>query len=325
MTKHVRRLALPLALASLLAMVPAGAASAAPGVEWNGHTSERMDFRFRTVRRDGVLTVVAFRFIFDIVCTETGELFTAVLGASGFAIPVIDGDFRYDDVFLTESLHLSGHLDTTVATGAISWAVPALTPEEELQVCGSGPLEWKANREAPAATTADAPDLSIAITGGGRTMRIESAGVTRVTTTAPPTLSFFGKTRQDFPIGFDIVGRPGERYVQTLIFGDEILCPEMPDGLSLAGFWFAHGHLADLDHGVWGIDAVFLTAAFHVYGTIATDPARGTLRDVMPAFTEDEELQLCSSGDVAWKASRVSAASDDEGTTSVTRLTRTIG
>ena len=64
--------------------------------------------------------------------------------------------------------------------------------------------------------------------------------------------------------------------------------------------WFAR---LDDKHR-FAIDDVSLMEALHVHGRLGAKAATGTLEFNVPAFTNSEDLQLCSSGERLWTASK---------------------
>jgi hypothetical protein len=76
-------------------------------------------------------------------------------------VPITDRAFSFDEVSQIDALHLAGELGSLHGQGTLTLAFPALTPDEQAQVCTTGDLTWEVDyvrtitphRIAPGATT----------------------------------------------------------------------------------------------------------------------------------------------------------------------------
>ena len=64
----------------------------------------------------------------------------------GFArtqVPITDGAFSYDDVNSYQAVHVAGEIGFMDGEGTVSFTLPALTADEQAQVCTTGDLTWE--------------------------------------------------------------------------------------------------------------------------------------------------------------------------------------
>ena len=150
-------------LVTVLVVATAIPAHAAPRVRvFRGTTSQGETIRLFTAKTD------AGRFLqgFDVGVTLTCDDQTTTSGSFGYGfggrtVPIVDGAFSFDDVFLFQAVHLTGQFGGGHAAGTLSSVFPALTPDEQAQVCTTGDLTWEAEyvrtithrQIAPGATT----------------------------------------------------------------------------------------------------------------------------------------------------------------------------
>jgi hypothetical protein len=117
--------------------------------------------------------------------------------------------------------------------------------------------------------------------------------VYRGTTSAGTTIAFLIRVADD-----------GRMSMKKLRFGSELLCE---DATSIHGMsWWQFGGVGErLDGRRLTFDDVSPVQALHVAGVFRARTADGTFRDSMATLTEDEQAQLCTSGDLTWTAERV--------------------
>jgi hypothetical protein len=97
--------------------------------------------------------------------TTTCDDQTTIRGGFGYGfardtVPIVDGAFAFDDVFVFQATHLAGQFGGGHATGTLSFVFPGLTADEQAQLCTTGDLTWEAdfvrtitsNRVAPRTT-----------------------------------------------------------------------------------------------------------------------------------------------------------------------------
>jgi hypothetical protein len=58
------------------------------------------------------------------------------------SLPITDGAFTFDDVWSFQATHLAGEIGKLQGSGTLTVSVPALTPDEQAQVCSTGDLTW---------------------------------------------------------------------------------------------------------------------------------------------------------------------------------------
>ena len=150
-------------LVSVLVVATAIPAHAAARLRvFRGTTSQGETIKLLTATTD------AGRFLrgFDVGVTLTCDDQTTMdvgfgYGFGGRTVPIVEGAFSFDDVFVFQATHLAGQFGGGHAAGTLSILFPALTVDEQAQVCTTGDLTWEAEyvrtithrRIAPGATT----------------------------------------------------------------------------------------------------------------------------------------------------------------------------
>jgi hypothetical protein len=114
---------------------------------------------------------------------------------------------------------------------------------------------------------------------------------------------YHGKTSQGMPAGFRLV--QGSRGLGLRSFGfDFALRCEDGSRLSYIVGW-SFGRAYPLDGRSLSFDDASYDSAIHVTGRFGPGLASGTVRFTVAALTEDEEAQICTTGDLTWAARRV--------------------
>jgi hypothetical protein len=282
--------------ASGLNVAAPSASAASPGVLWAGNTRDGGRVYLRTVRRDGVRHVVYFQADVSLTCDGTDEVlemaFATVPGA-----PVVDGSFLHDQVLFNTASHLAGGLGTDQGRGTFSVAMAGFTPEERTQRCDMPTTEWKVHRRPAPSAIGDPSGMRVEVRDGA--VAVSSEGSSAGMAAGEPIRPWFGETRQRFPIFIETIGRPGARRIGTYEIGAFAPCPTSPYAVAL--FILGYADLP-LDHGSWRIDEVSLFVATHWVGRLANSAGHGTLQMSLPAFAADGSIEVCTSGEVPWRA-----------------------
>jgi hypothetical protein len=109
---------------------------------YKGETSQGHGIRFRVVRTDDGRFVREMGFGATLTCEDaTTQEWGFGYGFSN-TVPITDGAFTFDDVFVFQATHLAGEIGKLRGSGTLSVSVPSLTPDEQAQVCTTGDLTW---------------------------------------------------------------------------------------------------------------------------------------------------------------------------------------
>lgn len=150
-------------LVIVLVITAAGPAHAATRLRvYRGPTSQDQTIAFRVVKNDHGRFITELRMRFTLTCEDaTTQGWGMGFGFGGHGIPITEKAFVFDSVDPFQAVHLSGQLGWLHGEGTLSVAIPALTTDEQSQLCTTGDLTWQADyvgtitrsRTAPAATT----------------------------------------------------------------------------------------------------------------------------------------------------------------------------
>lgn len=171
-------LALLVALTSIVAL-GATTATAAPTTirNFEGTTSQELPLSFTVEATGGNAVITQMSFNTLLTC-EDGQQISAGHGFFGFNVPIEDGRFQFDFVSVFFALHWRGRISPSAARGTLTDLYPALTAEEQAQLCPTGELTWTA--EPVGGGVGAQPRVDVRIT----TTRDEAGHVTtRVTRT----------------------------------------------------------------------------------------------------------------------------------------------
>jgi hypothetical protein len=114
-----------------------------------------------------------------------------------------------------------------------------------------------------------------------------------------------GKTSAGTRIAFLIrVADDGRMSMKGLRYKADLLCEDATT-MEFFSLWEWGGIGERLDGRRLAFDSVYPWEALHVAGVFRAQTAEGTFRDSMPTLTEDEQAQLCTTGDLTWTAERV--------------------
>ena len=98
-------------------------------------------------------------------------------------------------------------------------------------------------------------------------------------------------------------GSTGTVRLQSLSFEAHLTCEDATTMDWGFGIHFGRGP-AVVDHAV-ELDLVYPDVALHVHGTFGPHRASGDFRFSVPSLTEDEQAQLCTTGDLTWTMRRI--------------------
>ena len=133
-------------LVGLLVLVSAAPADAAPRLRlYRGETSQGKRIKFVVAKTDAGRSVVELDIGVTLTCEDETTLdsgFGWGFGSPRFAPPIAEGSFSYDDVSVYFAAHFSGRLGALSGAGTASIAEPALTADEQAQLCTTGDLTW---------------------------------------------------------------------------------------------------------------------------------------------------------------------------------------
>ncbi len=133
-------------LVGFLVLTAAVPAHAAPRIRiYRGETSQGQAIAFRVVKTDAGRSVVVMFLTAAVTCEDatTQEWgFGWDFGNTG-SVPITDGAFSYDQVDQFMAAHFDGRLGPLRGEGTVSMAVPAMTADEQAQLCTTGDLTWE--------------------------------------------------------------------------------------------------------------------------------------------------------------------------------------
>jgi hypothetical protein len=101
-------------------------------------------------------------------------------------------------------------------------------------------------------------------------------------------------------------GHAGALRVRSISFEAHLTCEDAMTTDWIVGIGFGRGP-AVVDHAV-EVDVVDPDTALHIHGTFGPHRASGDFRFSVPALTEDEQAQLCTTGDLTWTMRRIADA-----------------
>jgi hypothetical protein len=116
---------------------------------------------------------------------------------------------------------------------------------------------------------------------------------------APRLRQYKGQTSQAHIISFFVARTDAGRLIKEMWFNIDYTCEDQTTQLS--GWGFGLGKTVPITDGAFSIDEVDQTLALHVAGDLGRLTGQGTLTLSFPAFTPDEQIQLCTTGDLTWE------------------------
>jgi hypothetical protein len=127
----------------LVLAVAAPAHSATRLRVYRGETSDGHRIAFRVARTDAGRFIREMQWGVTFTCEdETTQEWVIGWGLSN-SLPITDGAFSFDEVDSFMATHLAGHLGPLHGSGTLAMAVPALTADEQAQLCTTGDLTWE--------------------------------------------------------------------------------------------------------------------------------------------------------------------------------------
>jgi hypothetical protein len=132
-------------LVGALILAAAVPAHAAPTVRvYRGETSQGHRITFQVAKTDAGRSVREIRLGVTFACDDgTTQEWGIGWGLGGKHVPIADGAFSFDDVSPFMAAHFEGRLGPLRGNGTLSIAIPALTAEEQAQLCTTGDLTWE--------------------------------------------------------------------------------------------------------------------------------------------------------------------------------------
>jgi hypothetical protein len=110
--------------------------------QYKGQTSQAHNISFFVARTDAGRFIKEIEFNVDLTCDDQTTQRVGV--GYGLQVPITDGGaFSIDEVDQGAALHVAGDLGRLEGQGTLSWAFPAFTPDEQVQLCTTGDLTWE--------------------------------------------------------------------------------------------------------------------------------------------------------------------------------------
>jgi hypothetical protein len=125
----------------LSSSVPAHAASRLR--QYKGQTSQAHNIAFVVARTDAGRFVREMWFNLDFTCEDQTTQRVGWGFGLGAQLPITDGTFSFDEVDQGMALHVAGDLGSLHGQGTLRLTFPALTADEQAQLCTTGDLTWE--------------------------------------------------------------------------------------------------------------------------------------------------------------------------------------
>ena len=116
---------------------------------------------------------------------------------------------------------------------------------------------------------------------------------------APRLRLYRGETSQGERIRFVVARTDAGRYVSEMDSGVSLTCEDQTTDEFGFGIGFGRRSVPITD-GAFSFDESFVNIAFHLAGKLGIIHGKGTLSVVEAGLTEEEQAQLCTSGDLTW-------------------------
>jgi hypothetical protein len=104
-------------------------------------------------------------------------------------------------------------------------------------------------------------------------------------------------------------GGAGLLRLRSLDFRAALTCDDGSTMTFSVGYGFGGGPI--VHDGAFSFDDFDFQEALHIHGTIGPRRGSGDFRFSIAALTEDEQAQLCTTGDLTWSVLRVNASSSE--------------
>ena len=311
MRRTIATVVLGFVASALFAIPPASAAAPTWPATFRGLSDPQLlPIQLDVVqRRDGTLALRDLFVEIELAC-PTGERIGFGTGFGYYPALPLDGNrLAIDEIFGNQAFHVHARVGPNRVRGTVSMAIAAFTRDEELQRCDA-PVERFVAERVPETTTAAAirsPDVDTMFTV--RTDRVSArsrvALTSRSTTASGTDTSYRGRTDQHLPMRFHLRGTNDQGSIDRAEFAVRQRCDDGTSGgtWGIGIIWIGGG--LSVIKGSFALDDIEFDAALHWSGHVGDARARGHLRFDVPAFTQDEQLQVCGSGRVGWRAHAV--------------------
>ncbi len=130
---------------------------------------------------------------------------------------------------------------------------------------------------------------------------------TLILTTAAPASSatrlrvYKGETSQGEAIRFKVARTAtGQRFISEMDYGVTFTCEDQTTQSWGIGWGLARDS-APITDRVFSFDESFSDMATHIAGRLGPLAGEGTMTVTIAALTEDEQAQLCTTGDLTWE------------------------
>ena len=107
-----------------------------------------------------------------------------------------------------------------------------------------------------------------------------------------------GETSDGHHISFSVARTETGRFIRQMSYGATITCEDQTS--SEVGFAWGLGNSLPITDRAFSFDVVYPTDATHIAGEIGKLRGSGTMRITYPALTDDEHVQICTTGDLTW-------------------------
>jgi hypothetical protein len=112
--------------------------------QYKGQTSQAHNISFFVAKTDTGRFIKGIQFNVDLTCDDqTTQRVGVGYGFAGGQVQITDGAFSIDEVSQSDALHVAGDLGRLQGQGTLSWAFPAFSPDEQVQLCATGDLTWE--------------------------------------------------------------------------------------------------------------------------------------------------------------------------------------
>lgn len=284
------------ALAGLLVLftfLPAETAASGKGPElrvYRGRTSQGQRMRIVTMTDDSgtwVETLHLGRGV-TLSCEDGSETegWWFDRGLKRREVPVSEGSFAYDNVSYWQATHVHGRIGSRGGSGILSDAQALLFPGG-VQLCATGELTWEV--ESVVLAPARRPVALI------RRPRLSG---TRAVADGPDVRNYQGRTSQGERLWLTIGAGEGSEFL-SLGFRRTLGCE---DGTGLRWDWGQAFLGSTPSEPRLDLDVESGREVLHIDGRLSTHGGSGTLEEVAPALTVDEQAaQLCTTGELTWR------------------------
>lgn len=117
---------------------------------------------------------------------------------------------------------------------------------------------------------------------------------------SPRLRKYKGQTSQAHNIAFFVARTDAGPFIKEMWFTVDLTCDDQTTQRVGVGYGFGRDQ-APITAGTLLIDEVDQSSALHVAGDLGRLQGQGTLSWAFPAFAPDEQVQLCTTGDLTWE------------------------